>query len=37
MPMVNGKKYPYTKKGKAAAKKAAGKAKPKKKPMKRGY
>jgi hypothetical protein len=22
MPMVNGKKYPYTKKGKAAAKKA---------------
>lgn len=25
MPMVNGKKYPYTKKGKAAAKKAAKK------------
>ena len=23
MPVVNGKKYPYTKKGKAAAKKAA--------------
>jgi hypothetical protein len=30
MPMVNGKKYPYTKKGKAAAKKA----KMKKKKMK---
>jgi len=29
MPKVNGKKYPYTKKGKAAAKKAA-KAKPRK-------
>ena len=27
MPMVNGKKYPYTKKGKAAAKKAATKKK----------
>lgn len=25
MPMVNGKKYPYTKSGKAAAKKAAKK------------
>ena len=25
MPMVNGKKYPYTKKGKTAAKKAAAK------------
>ena len=25
MPMVNGKKFPYTKKGKAAAKKAAKK------------
>lgn len=25
MPMVNGKKYPYTKAGKAAAKKAAAK------------
>ena len=25
MPMVNGKKYPYTKKGKMAAKKAAKK------------
>ena len=25
MPMVGGKKYPYTKKGKAAAKKAAKK------------
>jgi len=37
MPMVKGKKYPYTKEGKAAAKKAVGKAKPKKKPMKRGY
>ena len=32
MPMVNGKKYPYTKAGKAAAKKAQAK---KKKPMKR--
>ena len=32
MPMVNGKKYPYTKAGKAAAKKAKAK---KKKPMKR--
>lgn len=28
MPMVNGKKYPYTKEGKAAAKKAAAKKKP---------
>ena len=27
MPKVNGKKYPYTKKGKAAAKKAANKMK----------
>jgi len=27
MPIVNGKKYPYTKKGKAAAKKAKAKAK----------
>tara|TARA_A100001037_G_scaffold296993_1_gene318316 strand:+ start:2026 stop:2133 length:108 start_codon:yes stop_codon:yes gene_type:complete len=35
MPVVNGKHYPYTKKGKAAAKKAAKK---KKNPMKiRGY
>ena len=35
--MVDGKKYPYTEKGKAAAKKAKGKskAKPKSKPM--GY
>lgn len=32
MPMVKGKKYPYTKAGKAAAKKAQAK---KKKPMKR--
>ena len=32
MPNVNGKKFPYTKKGIAAAKKAADK---KKKPMKR--
>lgn len=32
MPMVNGKKYAYTKAGKAAAKKAQAK---KKKPMKR--
>ena len=31
MPMVNGKKYPYTKKGKAAAKKAKMKKKKKKK------
>jgi hypothetical protein len=30
MPMVNGKKYPYTKAGKAAAKKAAAKKKGKK-------
>ena len=30
MPMVNGKKYPYTKKGKAAAKKAKKKKKKKK-------
>jgi hypothetical protein len=40
MPMVDGKKFPYTKAGMAAAKKAAAKkmAKPmsKKKPMKRG-
>jgi hypothetical protein len=28
MPMVNGKKYPYTKEGKAAAKKAAAKKQP---------
>lgn len=37
MPMVDGKKYPYTEKGKAAAKKAKSKskAKPKSKPM--GY
>jgi len=31
MPMVNGKKYPYTTKGKAAAKKAAKKKTAKKK------
>jgi hypothetical protein len=31
MPKVNGKKYPYTKKGMAAAKKAASKKKGKKK------
>jgi hypothetical protein len=37
MPMVKGKKYPYTKAGMAAAKKAAGKAKPKKKTVKKGY
>ena len=30
MPMVKGKSYPYTKKGKAAAKKAASKKKGKK-------
>jgi hypothetical protein len=30
MPMVKGKKYPYTKAGKAAAKKAAAKKKGKK-------
>jgi len=35
MPMVNGKKFPYTKKGMAAAKKAAKK-KGKKKTMRRG-
>ena len=34
MPMVNGKKYPYTKKGKMAAKKAAKK---KGKKIKKGY
>ena len=43
MPMVNGKKYAYTKTGMAAAKKAAKKtgkkivAKPMKKAMKSGY
>jgi hypothetical protein len=39
MPKVNGKKYPYTKKGMAAAKKAkkAAEKKPMKKPMKKGY
>ncbi len=31
MPIVNGKKYPYTKKGKAQAKKASIKKKKKKK------
>ena len=36
MPMVNGKKYPYTKAGKAAAKKAAKKS-PAKKMKVRGY
>jgi|TARA_R100000482_G_scaffold63622_1_gene23574 hypothetical protein len=36
MPMVNGKKYPYTKKGKMAAKKAAKK-KGKKVRYKKGY
>ncbi len=35
MPMVKGKKFPYTKKGMAAAKKAAKK-KGKKKTMRRG-
>ena len=34
MPMVGGKKYAYTKKGKAAAKKAKEKMKKKKKKMK---
>jgi len=34
MPMVGGKKYPYTKKGKMAAKKAKDKMKKKKKKMK---
>ena len=39
MPNVNGKKFPYTEKGKAAAKKAAAKPKPKRKPAakKKGY
>ncbi len=43
MPNVNGKKFPYTKKGKAAAKKAKGAMKGKKAggcgkmPKKRGY
>ena len=36
MPKVGGVKYPYTDKGKTAAKKAAAKKK-KKKPMKKGY
>ncbi len=36
MPTVNGKKYPYTKAGKAAAKKAAKKS-PAKKMTVRGY
>lgn len=36
MPMVNGKKYPYTKAGKKAAAKAKAKSKAKPK-MKRGY
>ena len=36
MPVVNGKKYPYTKAGKAAAKKAAKKS-PAKKMKVRGY
>ena len=35
MPKVGGVKYPYTDKGKEAAKKAAKKKK--KKPMKKGY
>jgi hypothetical protein len=37
MPMVDGKKYPYTEKGKAAAKKAKSKAKPKAKTKSKGY
>ena len=38
MPMVGGKKYPYTKAGKAAAKKAAAKqAAAKKKKRRSGY
>jgi len=36
MPMVNGKKYPYTKAGKAAAKKAAKKKTTKKTSTKKG-
>lgn len=36
MPMVNGKKYPYTKAGKKAAAKAKTKSKAKPK-MKKGY
>ncbi len=35
MPMVGGKKYPYTPAGKAAAKKAAAKQKPMKKAAKK--
>tara|TARA_R110001599_G_scaffold110251_4_gene274150 strand:+ start:501 stop:629 length:129 start_codon:yes stop_codon:yes gene_type:complete len=35
MPMVNGKKYAYTKKGKAAAAKAAAKKKDRKKSMRK--
>jgi len=37
MPMVNGTKYPYTAKGKEAAKKAKAKAKPKAKPKSKSY
>lgn len=37
MPMVDGKKFPYTEKGKAAAKKAKGKSKTKSKPKSTGY
>ena len=36
MPNVNGKKFPYTAKGIAAAKKEAENKKKKKKPMKKG-
>ena len=37
MPTVNGKKYPYTKAGKAAAAKAKAKAKAKKGPLTKKY
>lgn len=37
MPMVDGKKYPYTEKGKAAAKKAKAKSKAKPKSKPKGY
>ena len=37
MPVVKGKKYPYTKKGKAAASKAAGKSPTKMTIKSKGY
>ena len=37
MPVVNGKHYPYTSKGKAAAKKAAAKSRPVRKSGSKGH